>query len=173
MGTNLTAVLVSGPTNGTLTLNNNGGFSYTPTSSFSGVASFTYLAKDSVSNSTPATVTIDVLPAGSLFYDNFTRATNADPLAPWAVGLGKWSMRRRMLQGTASGQNVYIGANDYSEAYMAGNWRDYSVQGRVRLPAGSWAAGLSGRLNPLSGAKYTANIYEDGNGLSFRVARAD
>lgn len=141
VGTNLTAVLVSGPTNGTLTLNSNGGFSYTPTSTFSGVASFTYLAKDSVSNSTPATVTINVVPSGSLFYDNFTRAPNADPLAPWMVGLGKWSIGGRVLQGTASGEN------DYSETYIAGNWRDYSVQGRVRLPAGSWAAGLSGRLN--------------------------
>jgi transposase-like protein len=150
---------VSGPTNGNLTLNSNGGFSYTPTSNFSGVASFTYLAKDSVSNSTPATVTIDVLPAGNLFYDNFTRATNADPLAPWVVGLGKWSIGGGVLQGTASGEN------DYSEAYIGGNWTDYSVQGRVRLPAGSWAGGLSGRLNPLTGAKYTLNIYPENSPL--------
>ena len=91
-GTNLTAVLLSGPSNGILSLTTNGGFNYTPTNNFAGVDNFTYMANDGVTDSSPAIVTIDVPPAGSLFFDNFARSTNADPLAPWAVGVGRWTI---------------------------------------------------------------------------------
>jgi hypothetical protein len=57
----LTAVLVSGPTNGTLTLNSTGGFTYTPDYGFSGSDTFTYQASDGVTNSETATVTLTVL----------------------------------------------------------------------------------------------------------------
>jgi VCBS repeat-containing protein len=56
----LTAVLVSGPSNGSLTLNADGSFSYTPNSSFAGQDSFTYLARDVDGASTTATVTINL-----------------------------------------------------------------------------------------------------------------
>ena len=56
----LTAALVSGPTNGSLTLSSNGGFSYTPNFAFGGIDAFTYRADDGLSNSTPATATIAV-----------------------------------------------------------------------------------------------------------------
>ena len=44
-GFSLTAVLVSGPSHGTLTLNADGSFSYTPATDYTGTDSFTY--KDS------------------------------------------------------------------------------------------------------------------------------
>ena len=60
-GDALTAVRVSGPTNGTLTLNANGSFTYTPRSNFNGSDSFTYQARDpSLALSNLATVTITV-----------------------------------------------------------------------------------------------------------------
>lgn len=59
-GDTLTASLVSGPDNGTLTLNANGSFSYTPDAGFSGTDSFTYTAGDGTATSDPATVTITV-----------------------------------------------------------------------------------------------------------------
>jgi VCBS repeat-containing protein len=59
-GNALTAVLVSGPTKGTLTLNNNGSFSYTPNANFNGADSFTYKANDGTADSNVATVTITV-----------------------------------------------------------------------------------------------------------------
>jgi large repetitive protein len=56
----LSAILVSGPTNGSLNLNLNGTFTYTPTPNFAGSDTFSYRASDGSANSDVATVTIDV-----------------------------------------------------------------------------------------------------------------
>ena len=56
----LLAVLVSGPTSGTLLLNSDGSFTYTPTAAFFGTDSFTYRASDGADQSGVATVTITV-----------------------------------------------------------------------------------------------------------------
>ncbi|MEK7872237.1 MAG: Ig-like domain-containing protein, partial [Chloroflexota bacterium] len=58
----LTAVLVAGPINGTLALNANGSFLYTPNANFNGIDSFTYKANDGAVNSNVATVSITVTP---------------------------------------------------------------------------------------------------------------
>jgi protocatechuate 3,4-dioxygenase beta subunit len=65
-GLSLTAILVSGPAHGTLTLNADGSFTYTPNSGFSGSDSFTYVASDGVLESDPATVTLAVNGSGNL-----------------------------------------------------------------------------------------------------------
>jgi VCBS repeat-containing protein len=59
-GDPLTAVLVTGPSHGSLTLNANGSFSYTPAANFADSDSFTYRASDGSLNSNPVTVTITV-----------------------------------------------------------------------------------------------------------------
>jgi VCBS repeat-containing protein len=59
-GTTLTAVLVSGTTSGTLTLNANGTYTYTPNANFNGTDQFTYRASDGSAQSSIATVTITV-----------------------------------------------------------------------------------------------------------------
>lgn len=56
----LTAVLQSGTAHGSLTLNANGSFSYTPNVGWSGTDSFSYVANDGAANSNIATVTITV-----------------------------------------------------------------------------------------------------------------
>jgi hypothetical protein len=56
----LTATRVGGPTHGSLTLTNNGGFSYTPTSGFKGTDSFTYQCSDGQTLSKAATASIAV-----------------------------------------------------------------------------------------------------------------
>ena len=61
-GDHLTAVAVSGPTHGTLTLNVNGSFIYRPNANFNGSDSFTYRANDGRANSNTATVSITVWP---------------------------------------------------------------------------------------------------------------
>lgn len=57
-GNSLTAVLVSGPAHGTLTLYSNGAFTYTPAANYNGPDSFTYKANDGAANSNLATVSI-------------------------------------------------------------------------------------------------------------------
>jgi PKD repeat protein len=59
-GDSLTAALVNDVTNGTLALNADGSFSYTPVAGFTGDASFTYKAYDGTEYSAVATVTITV-----------------------------------------------------------------------------------------------------------------
>jgi len=59
-GTTLTALLIGTPVNGTVTLNANGSFTYTPNANFAGTGSFTYYASDGSLNSNIATVTITV-----------------------------------------------------------------------------------------------------------------
>jgi hypothetical protein len=62
VGDLLTAILVDSPTNGTLTLNPDGSFTYEPNLNFFGTDSFTYRANDGTADSDLATVTITVNP---------------------------------------------------------------------------------------------------------------
>src|SRR5690606_21887170 len=59
----LTALLLDGPDNGTVTLSVYGGFEYAPDPGFTGTDSFTYAAFDGWLQSGPATVTIQVEPS--------------------------------------------------------------------------------------------------------------
>ncbi len=59
-GSTLTATKVNNPSHGTVTLNSNGSFTYTPASDYSGTDSFTYRANDGQANSNTATVTINI-----------------------------------------------------------------------------------------------------------------
>lgn len=56
----LTAVLNAGPGHGSVTLNGNGGFTYTPAAGYSGTDSFTYHANDGLLDSNVATVSLVV-----------------------------------------------------------------------------------------------------------------
>ena len=56
--------VISGPTHGTLTMNGDGTFTYTPDTDYNGFDEFTYQACDADGNCVTATVTIIVAPAG-------------------------------------------------------------------------------------------------------------
>src|SRR4051794_420812 len=60
-GDALTAVLVSGPAHGTLSLAADGTFTYTPTTGYSGADSFTYRAGDGLAQSDVTTASINVI----------------------------------------------------------------------------------------------------------------
>jgi hypothetical protein len=68
----LSAILVSGTTNGAVTLNTNGGFVYTPTTNFNGLDVFTYRVNDGLANSAIVTVTINVTNLPVLAMPNFS-----------------------------------------------------------------------------------------------------
>jgi VCBS repeat-containing protein len=59
-GDTMTAVWVSDPTHGNLTLNGNGSFNYTPDENYFGTDSFTYKANDGNADSNVVSVTIDI-----------------------------------------------------------------------------------------------------------------
>ncbi|MEO7098263.1 MAG: DUF642 domain-containing protein [Luteolibacter sp.] len=67
----LTAIVDANPTHGDVTLNANGGFTYTPAASYAGPDSFTYHANDGGLNSNVVTVSINVIPPGLLTNGSF------------------------------------------------------------------------------------------------------
>ncbi|MCC9599924.1 DUF4347 domain-containing protein [Stieleria sp. JC731] len=74
-GDTLSAVLISGPTSGSVTLNPDGSFIYRPTTTTSGLVTFTYAVSDGTVQSSPATVQILVTvpiipPAPALIVDD-------------------------------------------------------------------------------------------------------
>jgi Bacterial Ig domain len=170
LGGSLTASLVSGPANGTLTFNTNGSFIYTPTTNFTGMDGFTYQAVKGLKTSSPASVDIMVLAPGELFHDDFARPTNDGSILPWTrvsgnfeVGThgvsqvgGTWGITNALMLGTGTNYT-------YGYTYCGNtNWSDYSIQGQIRF-SGNYAAsaGLLGRLNPATGAHYAVWIYPE------------
>ena len=72
--------------------------------------------------------------------------------------MGTWTVTGGVLKGTGS-------ANQYSYATLssAPQWTDYTVQGRIQLPAGSFGGGLGGRVNSSTGAHYGVWVYPAGS----------
>jgi hypothetical protein len=90
-GNPLTAIKVTDPGNGVLTLNAGGSFTYTPNSVFTGTDSFTYKASDGVSTSNVATVSITVTASGGTpisIWSSSTTPGTADANDGGAVELG-------------------------------------------------------------------------------------
>jgi len=79
-GDPLTAVLVADVANGTLTLNGDGSFTYTPNAGFAGTDTFTYQANDGQANSNVATVTIDVTNQAPVANDDTTTTDEDTPV---------------------------------------------------------------------------------------------
>ncbi|RUY98309.1 tandem-95 repeat protein, partial [Mesorhizobium sp. M7A.F.Ca.CA.001.04.2.1] len=65
-GDALAPVLVTEPTNGTLTLNPDGSFTYAPKANFFGTDSFTYRAFDGTAESNIATVALTITPVNDV-----------------------------------------------------------------------------------------------------------
>ena len=76
----VSASLVADVSRGTLTLNADGSFNYTPTADFNGEDSFTYRANDGTADSGTATVTLTVNPVND--------APVADPGGPYSGSVG-------------------------------------------------------------------------------------
>lgn len=96
----LTAVVDVDPSNGTLTLNSDGSFTYTPNSDYVGTDSFTYHANDGVNDSNIATVNLTVNET-CLYCDDFNDG-NLDP--NWTYIKQSWSESNGTLNGTPTGR---------------------------------------------------------------------
>jgi len=96
-GGTLTALRVSAPASGAVTLNADGGFTFTPASGFTGTATFTYRASDGSSGSNLATVTITVSSQALLY-------------GAWAMVDGSGNLlTERVLAFFAGGKYLYGG----------------------------------------------------------------
>lgn len=80
------AVLVTGPSHGTLTLNADGSFVYKPAAGYSGPDTFTYRARDGSTESNVATVTITVRKVEKKY--TFKNIKNAPPPAGTKISAG-------------------------------------------------------------------------------------
>jgi hypothetical protein len=72
--------------------------------------------------------------------------------------LGTWMITDGMLQGSSSPSSssiIYL--------YTTPLWTDYTVEGQIQFPAGAFGGGISGRVNPADGARYSAWVYPDGS----------
>jgi VCBS repeat-containing protein len=76
----ISAVLVSGPSHGTLSLNTNGAFTYGPDANYHGADSFTYQASDGYAESAATAVTLNIAPSNDL------PVANADTVTVQAGG---------------------------------------------------------------------------------------
>ena len=86
-GDAITAVVVTEPSNGTLVLNSDGSFSYTPDADFYGTDTFTYVANDGSNDSTETTVTIIVDSAASVLDDEYSVLRNESLIVTTTSGV--------------------------------------------------------------------------------------
>jgi large repetitive protein len=152
----LAAVLAGGPAHGSLTLTNNGGFSYAVATNYLGMDGFTYWATDGYNASNLATAFLMVTTPGGLFYDNFARPAGSGSIFPWINQAGTWRLTNNLLTGSSP-------LNSYGYAYAGStNWTDYRVQAKIKFPTNTaWGGAIGGRLNPVTGAHYCLWIYPE------------
>ena len=88
-GPSLSAILVSGPAHGSLALNADGSFTYTPTADYNGPDSFSYTANDGSADSNIATVHITINPVNDapVAYDDAFTTNEDTPLTVPAAGV--------------------------------------------------------------------------------------
>ena len=86
-GDALTPTVVTQPTHGTLSLNADGSFEYTPDADYHGADSFAYRVNDGTTDSTQATVTINVNTSAAVVDDSYSTTVNTALVVDAATGL--------------------------------------------------------------------------------------
>jgi hypothetical protein len=108
-------------------------------------------------NLVTADAALTVLSARLAFFDDFSRTNDPALPEPWIVQAGNWSVTAGNM---AAGINPTM---SYGFAYITNSWADYSVEARIRFPAGAFGGGVGGRLNPATGGHYAAWVYPEGS----------
>lgn len=151
VGAVFNAVLVSGPANGTLALNADGSFTYTPNAGFEGRDSFTFVANDGVSTSLkPATITLVSLNyrfVSNLYVDTLDRAAGA-------TSDGEIMYWVNQLVGGASRNSVaasFVNSTEARTNLINGFYEDY-------LARAADPSGLNAFLNAMSAGTTSTQI---------------
>ncbi len=114
-GNALTATIVSEPANGTVTLNDDGSFVYTPNTGVSGLDTFTYVTNDGLADSRVSNVNLDVIStvAGTKFFVVDTDVERTFEYAEDGTLVENYSLRsnNKFSQGAAAssdGSTLYV-----------------------------------------------------------------
>ena len=143
-GNTLTAVLITGPSYGTLTFNADGSFSYVPWLCFVGTDTFTYQAYDGMAYSNTATVTITVNATG------YEGDVAPKPYGNGVVTLADWVQEGRYVAGLDTIPSYP------NSIFMAADCSPLSTKGDGQLTVADWvqvgrfALGLD-PLTPIGG----------------------
>ena len=156
----LTAVKVTDPTHGILTLNGNGSFTYAPAANFAGVDSFAYHANDGTANSNTATVTVVVKstvppPLPSRFYGEIYFSYNppsvGDLVQVQIAGVSR--VITTAVTSPAVGALAYqidvpgdIGGSPEKEGGVEGEVITFTINSRV-VATSIWHSGTNTRLD--------------------------
>lgn len=168
----LTAVLVSGPTNGTLVLNANGTFSYTHNGSATTTDSFTYKANDGTADSNIVTVSISILTAPAptnLSYTTpnvFTKGTAITALSPTVSGGAVVSYSVNPVLPTGLSLNITSGVISGTPTAVTAN-ANYVVT--ATNTGGSTNATVAITVNdvpPLTLSYTTPNVFTKGTAIT-------
>ncbi|MGD0795108.1 MAG: cadherin-like domain-containing protein, partial [Dehalococcoidales bacterium] len=153
-GDTLTAIKVTDPTHGTVTLNSNGSFTYTPTTGYTGSDSFTYKANDGKADSNTATVTITITTSTAT-----TFGLNS--------GDNTWNQSANLLDVMRFQNNAVTGTLTKLEILFD----DTTPNGKVRLGVYADSNGAPGSLLLDAGEVTVANGWVSISGLSLSVTQ--
>jgi len=184
-GQTMTAQLVTPPASGSLTLNPNGTFTYTPAANFTGITSFVYRATDGTLTSANITVTLTVASAGNAppLAGNDAYATNEDtPLNVAAPGVlandsdpESGALTAQLITGPASGVLTLNADGSFLYTPGANYFGPDSFTYRARDPfnANSQPATVSLTVNPVNDPPVAvADTYGTNPGVTLVVPAA-
>ena len=144
-GDPITAVLVTEPADGTLTLNADGSFTYTPATGFSGTDTFTYQASDGLTTSGAATVTLTVVPSGQASLIQSDTTTEGNWIKTYGAQgydvIGEPAGLPGYATITPSGQSSYTWASSTSDP------RALQVPGGTGRIAATWYSATSFKVD--------------------------
>ena len=109
-GDSLIAVLVAGPSNGMLTLNRDGSFTYTPNAGFTGADTFTYLAEEAAAEQ----FVVDSTQSGVLFTAELRSQIGSDADQDSSAVVG--AITADVRPNTAPFADIHVGAMDLTLA---------------------------------------------------------
>ncbi len=109
-GDSLIAVLVAGPSNGMLTLNRDGSFTYTPNAGFTGADTFTYLAEEAAAEQ----FVVDSTQSGVLFTAELRSPIGSDTDQDSSAVVG--AITADVRPNTAPFADIHVGAMDLTLA---------------------------------------------------------
>ncbi len=152
-GDKLSAIEVSKPANGTLTLNADGSFTYLPKGDFNGTDSFTYKVNDGTAESaSAATVTITVKAVNDA---PTIDVSNASASAQYSDSITSFSVSASDVEDPASALTFTVTGLPAGLSLVDNGNGTATVSGRVLVPAGTYnpAFQVSDRLGGSTSAK--------------------